>query len=87
MTPTAKLEMQVAEESDGSAVAQLPAEDENPQATRDSDTEDDGDNASDEPSSLDNDDDGGVSDDDDDDDDTGLSLQFKTHSSRFRLDI
>jgi hypothetical protein len=64
MTPTAKLEMQVAEESDGSAVAQLPAEDENPQATRDSDLDDDGDNASDGPSSLDNDDDGGSNTDD-----------------------
>jgi len=55
MTPTDKLEMQVAEESDGSVVAQLPLGDENPQ----SNDHDDDDDASDGPESLDNDDDRG----------------------------
>jgi hypothetical protein len=46
MTPTDKLELQVAEESDGSAVVQLPHNEDNPQESaeeRDSDALDDDD--------------------------------------------
>ena len=48
MTPTDKLEMQIAEEADGSAVVQLPADEENPQKQAVAADEDDGSNAQDE---------------------------------------
>ena len=41
MTASDKLELQVAEEKDGSAIVQLPPDEENPQNTKDADDDDD----------------------------------------------
>lgn len=60
MTPTDKLELQMSEESDGSAVVQLPNNEENPQAEKDSPVSD----ASDDDEGPENDDDGGSTSDD-----------------------
>jgi hypothetical protein len=64
MTPTEKLELQVAEEADGSAVVQLPQNDNDEPTSNASDAHDDDSDASDEAQRHQNDEDGGSIDDD-----------------------
>lgn len=64
MTPTDKLELQVAEEADGSAVVQMPQNDNNELSNASDDSQSDDSDASDEAQGPQNDDDRGIQDDD-----------------------
>lgn len=64
MTPTDKLELQVAEAADGSAVVQMPRNDNDEPSTSANESQNDDSDASDEAQRPQNDDDGGIQDDD-----------------------